>query len=43
MIMMQKNINLSLQFPNDETSLLLIHSDVWSGDSAYEINLWLPL
>ncbi len=42
-LMMQKNINLSIQFPNDETSLLPIHSDVWSGDSAYEINLWLPL
>ena len=23
--------------------LLPIHSDVWSGDSPYEINLWLPL
>ena len=42
-LMMQKNINLSIQFPNDETSLLPIHSDVWSGDSAFEINLWLPL
>lgn len=42
-LMMQKNINLSIQFPNDNTSLLPIHSDVWSGDSPYEINLWLPL
>jgi sporadic carbohydrate cluster 2OG-Fe(II) oxygenase len=42
-LMMQKNLNLSIQFPNDETSLLPIHSDVWSGDSAFEINLWLPL
>ena len=41
--MMQKNINLSIQLPNDESSLLPIHSDVWSGDSPYEINLWLPL
>ena len=42
-LMMQKNINLSIQFPNDNSSLLPIHSDVWSGDSPYEINLWLPL
>jgi len=42
-LMMQKNINLSIQFPNDDSSLLPVHSDVWSGDSAYEINLWLPL
>ncbi len=42
-LMMQKNINLSIQFPMDETSLLPIHSDVWSGDSPYEVNAWLPL
>jgi len=42
-LMMQKNINLSIQFPNDSSSLLPIHSDVWSGDSEFEINLWLPL
>ncbi len=42
-LMMQKNINLSIQFPNDNSSLLPIHSDVWSGDSPYELNLWLPL
>lgn len=42
-LVMQKNINLSIQLPDDETSLLPIHSDVWSGDSPYEINLWVPL
>ena len=42
-LMMQKNINISLQFPDDNSSLLPVHSDVWSGDSPYEINLWLPL
>ena len=42
-IMMQKKINLSIQLPGDESSLLPIHSDVWSGDSPYEINLWMPL
>ena len=42
-LMMQKNINLSIQFPNDKSSLLPVHSDVWSGDSPHEINLWVPL
>jgi len=42
-LVMQKNINLSIQLPNDNNSLLPIHSDVWSGDSQFEINLWVPL
>lgn len=42
-LMMQNNINLSIQFPNDNSSLLPIHSDVWSGNSPYELNLWIPL
>ncbi len=42
-LMMQKRINLSIQLPQDSSSLLPIHSDVWSGDSPYEINLWVPL
>jgi sporadic carbohydrate cluster 2OG-Fe(II) oxygenase len=28
--------------PNDISSKLDIHSDCWSGDSPYQINLWLP-
>lgn len=40
---MQKRINLSIQLPNDDSSLLPIHSDVWSGDSPFEVVLWLPL
>ena len=42
-LMMQKRLNLSIQMPNDSSSLLPIHSDVWSGDSPYEINLWVTL
>lgn len=42
-LMMQKSINHSIQFPEDGSSLLPVHSDVWSGDSPFEINLWLPL
>jgi len=42
-VSMQQRINLSIQLPNDKTSLLPIHSDVWSGDSPYETVVWLPL
>ena len=40
---MQNNLNLSIQFPNDESSLLPLHSDTWSGDSPFEVVLWVPL
>ena len=40
---MQNNINLSIQLPNDESSLLPLHSDTWSGNSPFEVVLWLPL
>ena len=40
---MQKKINLSIQMPRDESSILPIHSDVWSGNSPFEIVVWMPL
>jgi sporadic carbohydrate cluster 2OG-Fe(II) oxygenase len=40
---MQLRINLSIQLPNDNSSLLPIHADVWSGDSPFEVVLWVPL
>ncbi len=40
---MQLRVNLSIQFPNDKSSLLPLHSDVWSGDSPYETVVWIPL
>ena len=40
---MQNNINLSIQFPKDESSLLPMHADTWSGDSPFETVIWLPL
>ncbi|MDA9696722.1 2OG-Fe(II) oxygenase [Candidatus Pelagibacter sp.] len=40
---MQRKINLSVQLPNDSSSLLPIHSDTWSGDSPFETVVWLPL
>jgi sporadic carbohydrate cluster 2OG-Fe(II) oxygenase len=40
---MQRRVNLSIQLPNDDSSLLPVHTDVWSGDSPFEIVVWLPL
>ncbi|MDA8019461.1 MAG: hypothetical protein MPN21_18620 [Thermoanaerobaculia bacterium] len=40
---MQRRVNLSIQLPNDDSSLLPLHADCWSGDSPYEIVLWVPL
>ena len=40
---MQRRVNLSIQLPNDDSSLLPVHADVWSGDSPFEIVAWLPL
>ena len=33
---MQNRINLSIQLPKDKSSLLPLHSDIWSGDSPFE-------
>lgn len=40
---MQRRINLSIQLPADDSSLLPVHADVWSGDSPFELVLWIPL
>lgn len=40
---MQRRLNLSIQLPVDTSSLLPLHSDVWSGDSPFEVVVWLPL
>ena len=40
---MQRRINLSIQLPNDDSSLLPVHADVWDGDSPYEVVVWVPL
>jgi sporadic carbohydrate cluster 2OG-Fe(II) oxygenase len=42
-IAMQRAANLSIQLPGDDSSLLPLHSDVWSGNSPYELVLWVPL
>ena len=40
---MQRTLNLSIQYPSDDSSLLPLHSDVWAGNSPYEVVLWVPL
>ena len=42
-LVMQQRINLSIQLPNDKSSLLPIHSDTWSGDSPFETVVWIPM
>lgn len=40
---MQQRINLSIQMPDDKSSLLPVHADTWSGDSPFEVVVWLPI
>ncbi|MEB3826897.1 sporadic carbohydrate cluster 2OG-Fe(II) oxygenase [Phormidium sp. CCY1219] len=40
---MQLRVNLSIQLPGDDSSLLPVHADTWSGDSPFEVVAWLPL
>ena len=40
---MQLRVNLSIQLPQDDKALLPVHADVWSGNSPFEVVVWLPL
>ena len=42
-IAMQLRVNLSIQMPKDDSSLLPVHADTWSGVSPFETVVWLPL
>ncbi len=42
-VAMQKKINLSIQMPNDEDSLLDMHSDIYAGESPFQVVVWIPL
>ncbi|OUU50855.1 MAG: hypothetical protein CBC25_07050 [Pelagibacteraceae bacterium TMED65] len=39
----QNNINFSIQMPKDETSKLELHADSLSGESKFQVVLWVPL
>lgn len=36
-------VNFSIQLPMDDTSILPSHCDTFSGESSYQINLWVPI
>lgn len=40
---MQNRVNLSIQMPNDDGSLLDIHADVYGGETPFQVVQWLPL
>jgi sporadic carbohydrate cluster 2OG-Fe(II) oxygenase len=40
---MQNRVNLSIQMPNDDSSLLDIHADVYGGETPFQVVQWLPL
>ena len=40
---MQKQVNLSIQQPEDNTSTIGMHSDIFAGESPFQLNQWLPL
>jgi sporadic carbohydrate cluster 2OG-Fe(II) oxygenase len=40
---MQNRINLSIQMPDDDSSLLDIHADVYGGETPFQVVQWLPL
>ena len=42
-ISMQKKFNLNVQLPGDDRNLLALHTDTWTGDSPYQVVVWLPL
>ncbi|MDC3204484.1 2OG-Fe(II) oxygenase [Pelagibacteraceae bacterium] len=39
----QNRINLSIQLPKDDSSLLPLHADTWAGDSPFEVVVWIPM
>ena len=36
------NANLSIQYPEDDNSVLDMHTDFFSGESLFQANLWIP-
>lgn len=40
---MQNRVNLSIQLPKDDSSLLAIHADAFGGETPFQVVEWLPL
>jgi len=41
-LLIQRKLNLSIQMPEDETSVLGLHMDTLSGQSPFELVMWVP-
>ena len=41
--LMQSKINFSIQIPHDKNSKLEMHADSLSGESKFQVVLWVPL
>jgi len=41
-LLIQRKLNLSIQMPDDETSVLGLHMDTLSGQSPFELVMWVP-
>ena len=39
----QSKLNLSIQMPNDSSSILELHTDALAGQSVFELVLWVPI
>ena len=42
-IAMQKKLNISIQMPKDRESNLPMHSDIYAGESPFQVVVWIPL
>jgi sporadic carbohydrate cluster 2OG-Fe(II) oxygenase len=42
-IAMQKKLNITIQMPKDKESNLPMHSDIYAGESPFEVVVWIPL
>ena len=42
-LVIQNKLNLSIQMPGDESSILPAHTDCNSGDSPFQLVIWIPL
>jgi len=40
---MQNHVNLSIQMPKDDSSLIGMHSDIFGAETPFEVNQWIPL
>jgi sporadic carbohydrate cluster 2OG-Fe(II) oxygenase len=42
-VAIQRRLNLNIQLPNDFSSKLDMHADLFSGESPFEVVIWVPL